>query len=128
MPLYVLFLVCALFFYNVPVAQENANIESGKIMFRLVFQSDTLSFYYDSVTQWEKALQEMEFFYSDFYLENLEKKSLSLPRIQFSLFRETKNVVMSSVEWLCMGTSSCEMECIEEEINALWVNYKRSVP
>ncbi|MFM2230318.1 MAG: hypothetical protein RL607_1576 [Bacteroidota bacterium] len=128
MSLHVLFLVCALYFYNVPVAQEIANIESGKIMFRLVFQSDTLSFYYDSVAQWEKALQEMEFFYSDFYLENLEKKSLSLPRIQLSLFRETKNAVMSSVEWLCLGTSLCEMECIEQEINVLWVNYKRSVP
>lgn len=128
MSLHVLFLVCALYFYNVPVAQENANIESGKIMFRLVFQTDTLSFYFDSVTHWESALREMEFNYSDFYLENDRKRNEPIPKIQLGLYLLGTTAAMPNEVEQCLGTVFCDLECIEQEINALWVNYARSVP
>lgn len=128
MSLQVLFLICTLFFYNVPVAQENVNIESGKIMFRLIFQSDTLSYHFDSVTHWESALRELEFNYSDFLFENDSRFKSNLPTIQLFLYALVNNSAVSNGKEKCLGTVTCELECIEQEVNVLWVNYKRNAP
>lgn len=128
----VLYLLFALFVYSIPVAQEPANIESGKILFRLTLQSDTLLFYFDSEPIWEKAMLEFDFDYNDFWIDNFPKiKNDQMPKIALALFiQNTKNCLVygSNEEWKCIGLRSCEIECIVQEINVLWLDWKRKTP
>lgn len=128
----VLYLLFALFVYSIPVAQETANIESGKILFRLTLQSDTLLFYFDSEPIWEKAMHEFDFDYNDFWIENFSKiKNDQMPKVALALFiQNDKNCLAygSNEEWKCIGLTSCEIECIVQEINVLWLDWKRNTP
>lgn len=122
------YLLFALFVYSLPVAQETANIESGKIMFRLTVQSDTLLFYFDSNPIFEKALREFVFNYTDFSIENFNKiQNDQLPIVVIALYiqNDKKDWVDGPDEaWRCIGLKSCEIECIEQEINGLWMDWK----
>ena len=128
----VLYFLCALLVYTIPVAQETANIESGKIMLRLIFKSDTLNFYFDSETLWEKALQEIVFDYEDFWIENFSTiKNDQISNVALSLFLDADKHCMTDElgeHWRCIGSKECSLECIEQEINVLWVNWKSGIP
>lgn len=124
---YVLIGFFALFFNVLPVRSQ-APLDSGKIVVRLVFMTDTLQFNFDSKAIWEQACNDLDFSYADFALSLApETREGIIPLVSVTLF-EWNTRIGSPFNlfgfWERYGPVTCDLECITHEISSLWYDHK----
>ncbi|WP_297517022.1 hypothetical protein [Flavobacterium sp.] len=122
---YVLIGFFALLFNVLPVRSQYP-LDSGKIVVRLVFITDTLQFNFDSKAIWEQACNDLDFSYADFAL-SLAPKTGIVPSVTVTLYEWSPWVGLPYSMfgfWKRYGPVACELECITHEINTLWHVHK----
>jgi hypothetical protein len=117
---YVLIGFFALLFNVLPVRSQ-APLDSGKIVVRLVFMTDTLQLHFDSKAIWEQACHDLDFSVADFSL-SLAPETGIVPTVLVTLYEWNPWVGLPYSMfgfWKRYGPVACELECITHEIKTL---------
>ncbi|MCZ8297852.1 MAG: hypothetical protein ACK5RV_07055 [Flavobacterium sp.] len=122
---YVLIGFFALVFNVLPVRSQ-APLDSGKIVVRLVFMTDTLQLHFDSKAIWAQACHDLDFSIADFPWFLTPEIGI-VPTVHVTLYEWIPRWGFPYTLfgfWKRYGPIACELECIAHEINTLWYGDK----